>query len=364
MSQEQRRKVTTITTTRTAYGASSNRSAFGYWIPLAITLTAATVALGAWIWSERDGDEEHESETEQYYASTSKPPARRDDGISGAAVAAGAAGLGAAAGYAGMSGGLPPGPGPAGPQQPAAPGSFQPQPPVQGGFQGPPPAGAASDFYRQDNQSRAMSTGVTTTQQEESTFFGRMSNAVGSNTWAGKSIAAAGSVVGGAVSTLRGANDDGQAFSDQERWSEEADKPERTNSPRKSKGSAAKDVVVGAAAAAGAELGIKSLQRQGTAAEFYSGAVDAPRRSSVATGKRRTVAVVVSAAEKADEGLDVDMHQVSIQNSCFQTSRLTILVNTRAASSVHQSGKYQNYCSHLRARSQYSSTVTNLALRI
>lgn len=326
MSQEQRRKVTTITRTTTSYGASSNRSAFGYWIPLAITLTAATVAIGAWIWSERD-DEEHESETEQYYTSNSRPPdgrndgrnEGRNDGLSGAAVAAGAAGLGAAAGYAGMSGGLPPGPGPAGSQQPPPPGSFAPQPPVQGGFQGPPPgsmpppAGAAADFYRQDNQSRAMSTGVTNIQQEDSSFFNRMSNAVGSNTWAGKSLLAAGSVVGGAVNSLRGGADDGQAFSDQERWSEEADKPERANSPRKSKTSAAKDVAVGAAGAAGAELGIKSLQRTGTAAEFYSGEVDAPRRSSVAYGKRKTVAVVVSGAEKGDDNLDVDAHQVSLQ---------------------------------------------------
>ncbi|KAK5096395.1 hypothetical protein LTS08_007651 [Lithohypha guttulata] len=307
MREEQRRKITTITTSRTSYGASSNRSAFGYWVPLAITLTAATVALGAWIWSERDDKEESESENEHYYASTSKPSGRHDGGLSGAATAAGTAGLGAAAGYASMSGGLPPGPGPAGSQQQPPPGSFAPQPPLQGGFKGPPPgsmppgaSGEAAGFYNQENQSRAMSTGVSNTQQDDSSFLTRMTNAVGSNTWAGKSLAAAGSMVGGAVNAVRGAGDDGQAFSDQERWSEEADKPERTMSPRKS---------TGTVAGAGADVSRRGLQRTGTAAEFYSGAVDAPRRSSVASKKRRTVAVVVSAVDRVDDGLEVDAHQ-------------------------------------------------------
>src|SRR5689334_22301582 len=114
MSSEQRRSVRTIATTRTSSsdGSTNNRSALGYWIPLALTVTAATVGLAAWIWSERDDREESsESEAEQYYAAGGRPPSRpHDGGLGGAAAAAGAAGLGAAAGYASMSGGLPPGP--------------------------------------------------------------------------------------------------------------------------------------------------------------------------------------------------------------------------------------------------------------
>ena len=333
MSQEQRRKITTITTSRTSssYGASS-RSGFGYWVPLAITVTAATLALGAWIWSERTDEEESESETEQYYASANKPSGSHGGGLAGAAAAAGAAG--AAAGYVGshMSGGLPPGPGPAG-QQPPPPGSFAPQPPLQGGFQGPPPGsmpppagGEAASFFRQDGQSRAMSTGVTNTQQEETSFITRMSNAVGLSSvegagrtnsnaggWAG-TLAAAGSMVGGAVKAVRGSAEDSQGFSDQEKWSEEADKPERTTSPRKSHSSVA-GAALGAAGAVGTAEGMRGLQRRGTAAEFYSGAIDAPKRSSAAKMKRRTVAVVVSAVDKPDDGIEVDAHQVSYSNT-------------------------------------------------
>lgn len=36
---------------------STRRSALGYWIPLAVTVTVATVGLATWIWSERRDDE-------------------------------------------------------------------------------------------------------------------------------------------------------------------------------------------------------------------------------------------------------------------------------------------------------------------
>ncbi|CZR65979.1 uncharacterized protein PAC_15879 [Phialocephala subalpina] len=44
---------------RTQRGSSSRRGTFSYWIPLALTVTVATVGIVAWIWSER-GDEEDE----------------------------------------------------------------------------------------------------------------------------------------------------------------------------------------------------------------------------------------------------------------------------------------------------------------
>ena len=44
---------------RQTYGASSRRTAFGYWVPLAFTVTVATIGLAAWIWSElKDGDDD------------------------------------------------------------------------------------------------------------------------------------------------------------------------------------------------------------------------------------------------------------------------------------------------------------------
>ena len=324
MREEQRRKITTITTSKSSYGASSNRTTLGYWIPLAITVTAATVALGAWIWSERDTEEDSDAEHDKYYTNTANTQQSTQynqstygGGLSGAAAAAGAAGLGAAAGYSNTSGGMPPGPGPTG-NQPPPPGSFAPQPPLQGGFQGPPraPGGEAANFYR-DGQNRDMSTGVTTNTQQDSGFMARMSNAVGltrndasgrnnssGGGWASTGLAAAaGSVVGAAVNAVRGNNDDSQQhFSDQEKWSEEADKPDRVASPRKSAGSLAN---------AGDSSRALTLRRTGTAAEFYSGEIDAPRTSSVISRKRKTVAIVVSAVDSPTDRQEVDAHQVS-----------------------------------------------------
>ena len=44
---------------RQAYGASNSKTALGYWVPLAVTVTIATVGLVTWIWSERkDSDDD------------------------------------------------------------------------------------------------------------------------------------------------------------------------------------------------------------------------------------------------------------------------------------------------------------------
>lgn len=412
MRDEQRRKVTTITRSTVHsgahYGASrENRSAFGYWIPLALTVTAATVGLVAWVWSER-GDDESESEPEHYYANAPQPNSQRpgssygarDDmrtsgpapgGFGGdAAAAAAAAGIGAAAGYAGMSGGPPPGPGPLGPGPPQQ-GSFAPGPPTQGGFQGPPPGppmsrppgGEASSYFRETN-TRDISSGPPP--QEDQTFFGRMSHALGMTNytrggtpgrtnftgggWASDALAAAGSMVGGAVSSVVGTNENYEEqqevknvsmsgsgeqrnhFSDQEKWSEEADKPERKDSmsPRKSQQSFRDAAAVGLGAAALGSVAARESRsgsvarnsyvdargsavdqtskrgsvmdagstresfvgNQGAAAEFYSGAVEVPRRASVTTTHRKTVALVVSSLEKGDGSTEVDMHQVRL----------------------------------------------------
>lgn len=398
MQEQQRRKITTITRSNihsgSHYGASrDNRSAFGYWIPLALTVTAATVGLVAWVWSER-GDEDAESEPEHYYANApqsgnaQRPGSTygaRDDmrasqtqggGFGGdAAAAAAAAGIGAAAGYAGMHGEPPPGPGPLG-SGPPPQGGFAPGPPSHGGFQGPPPGppmarppgGEASSYFRETGtETRNIASGPPP--QQDQGFFGRMTNALGmgsitgGNTqgngggWASGALAAAGAMYEGAANyvggssenveetherrdiSMSGAGEHRNHFSDQEKWSEEADKPERkdTMSPRKSQQSLGTAAAAGLGAAAlgsmavrgsrsgstardssvdvrgstrNSYVGDRSISGPGSAAEFYSGAVEVPRRSSVTAMHRKTVTIVVSSLEKGDGSTEVDMHQV------------------------------------------------------
>lgn len=60
-------------------GGSSRRSALGYWLPLALTVTAATVGIAAWIWSERKDDE-----SDDYYSKgDDRPPAGPPSEFSG-----------------------------------------------------------------------------------------------------------------------------------------------------------------------------------------------------------------------------------------------------------------------------------------
>lgn len=37
----------------TGFSTTGNRTALGYWVPLAVTVTVATIGLAAWVWSER-----------------------------------------------------------------------------------------------------------------------------------------------------------------------------------------------------------------------------------------------------------------------------------------------------------------------
>lgn len=50
--ESQRRRVT--------YGASSQRTTLGYWVPLVLTVTVATIGLAAWVWKERGDDDDDE----------------------------------------------------------------------------------------------------------------------------------------------------------------------------------------------------------------------------------------------------------------------------------------------------------------
>lgn len=269
---------------QSSYGASGQRSTLGYWVPLALTVTAATIGLAAWIWSERKDDDEETSSDEQYNPGGVPPP-----------------------GYANMSGGLSSGPGPAGPggfQGPPMSGNPMGGPPVQGGFQGgPPPPGGG---FQESRDVRAQSTGVTQA-TEDTGLVARMSSAIGMGRapspgqaydWASRNIsagvAAAAATVGGALG-YEGSKD---RYEDHERWSEEVEQRDSVSR--------------------------RGLKRQGTADEFYSGSVSMPRSVSVSNRKRKTVAIVLSSVEHGDAGEDVGAHAVSshsetslIQHSWF-----------------------------------------------
>lgn len=243
---------------RAGYGASARRTTLGYWVPLAVTVTVATIGLAAWIWSERNDDED-ESSGDEHYSGGLPPP-----------------------GYASMSGGLPPGP-----QQgvfqggPAPPGPFGAGPPPE--FTGPP--GSEAQYARSTSMEAP----------EDSSIIGRFSGALRrapspqqSYDWASKKVAAgvaaAGAAVGGALTSIReGSPDD---FEDHERWSEEADNRDREPKP--------------------------ALKRRGTAHEFFEGQVEMPRHASISNKKRKAVAIVVSAVEHDSHGHgEVGQHAVS-----------------------------------------------------
>lgn len=149
---------------RSTYGASTRRSAWGYWVPLAVTVTAAAVGLAAWIWSERkDGDDDDD----EYYKRRSE---NRGEG--------------------------PPPPGYGG----------QGQPPYGPGPQGPP---------TEDHSIVArMSGAIRRTPSPQQIFDGASRRVVAG-------VAAAGAAVGGALSSIR--EEDKRDFEDHSRWSEEAE---------------------------------------------------------------------------------------------------------------------------------------------
>ena len=347
-----------------SFGYSGGRSTFGYWIPLALTLTAATAGVVAWIWSERQDDEEYTTE-EEHLPGGIPPP-----------------------GYASMSGGLPPGPGPSGFQGPPGsmgppsqggfqgpppgpmgpPGSFQGPPPgsfgppSQGGFQGPPSMGppaqggfrdVTSSSFQETSQNTseehtARSSGVEV--QDDTTIMGRISNVVKrapspstSYGWAtdkvAAGVAAAGAMIGGSLGAIREGSQDN--YEDHERWNEEAEIKETTE----------------------IKQGIK---RQGTSHEFFSGEVQLPKSMNVQRSNRRSIAIVVSAVERGSEwSEEVGDHAVSL-NMCSKThSLISLLVDPFSSSRTCRFDELQNLRTYLRPRAQsapfessrYRSTV-------
>lgn len=228
---------------RTRYGPAPgpSRSTLGYWVPLVLTITVATAGLVAWVWSERQEDEDED----------------RDDNY--------------------------PSDEHEGPEYPPRHRKSHDQPP---GYEAPPAHGPYTEPPYGSEGSRD-ATG------EEASFMTRMSGAIrrtpspqqffdsaGQRIAAG--VAAAGAVVGGALSSIREEDnhnrEEREGFSDHERWSEEALSRRVEAQSRES----------GAAVSANTEA-------------FNASVRSGP--SSTAAGKaraRRTIAVVVSAETSLD----------------------------------------------------------------
>ena len=167
---------------RQVYGASTRKSTFGHWIPLALTLTVATVGLVAWIWKERKESEEYDDDRKGSSGGT-RP-------VSGPGT--GGQGTG---GPSGPVGGRPPNYGNIGAEQPP---------------------------YGRGPEAQPV---------EDASMLARMSGALrrtpspqqiidGASRRVAAGVAAAGAVVGGALSSIR--EEDKRDFEDHSRWSEEA----------------------------------------------------------------------------------------------------------------------------------------------
>lgn len=217
---------------RNARPAPSRRGGLSYWIPLALTVTVATVGIVAWIWSERNDDDEDEP----------RP--------------------------------YPPGPDP-GPSRP-----YDRNP--DGSYRTGPPSYA-------DVRPGEVAYGTTQQRPEEQGWGARMSGALrrtpspqqfmeGASRSVVAGVTAAGAVVGSALSSIR--EEDKNAYKDHKTWSEEAEARAPGASPPPPSG-----------------IEMRSVSEAGVAATS---------RVPVANGRRRTVAIVVSADINEDGTMDED----------------------------------------------------------
>ena len=246
---------------RQTYGASTRRTAWGYWLPLAVTVTVATAGLVAWVWNERKDDDDDDL--------AYRPP--------------------------GQAGPPPPGPGytnappPSGYGPPPSGYGSGPPPGFQDApsrFEGPPTAEApfapGSDGRAAEEQSIAarMSGALRRTPSPQQIFDGARRNVVAG-------VTAAGAAVGGALSSITEEGKGG--YEDHSRWSEEADSQQGEPSRK------------------GPEL--RDLEGSSSSRQTTQSTIKA-------SAKRKTVAIVVSAETDYEHTEDVGYHQehaVSIQ---------------------------------------------------
>lgn len=223
---------------RQGYGSSGRRSTLGYWVPLALTVTAATVGLAAWIWSERHDDDDGDY--------------NRDGG-------------------------------PDNSRPPHPPGYSGPRPgdPADNRGPGAPPAEDASMMAR-------MSGALRRTPSPQQLFDGASRKVAAG-------VAAAGAVVGGALSSIR--EEDKGDFEDHSRWSEEAES--RNNGrgiPEAATTRAAESITAAGTITAGA------------ASTTRAPATASPRQGAT---RKKTIAIVISSESShgSSSQEDVDYHQ-------------------------------------------------------
>ena len=237
---------------RQTYGSSTRRTALGYWLPLAATVTVATVGLVAWVWSERRDDD--------------------DDDLAYRPPGPGYANVPPPSGY---------NPRPSGYSGPAP--GFQGPPP---GFERPPPAqapfGPGPDGRGAEEQSIAarMSGALRRTPSPQQIFDGARRNVVAG-------VTAAGAAVGGALSSITEEGKGG--YEDHSRWSEEAESQQGEPSRR------------------GPEL--RDLEGSMSSRQTTQSTIKA-------TGKRKAVAIVVSAETDYEHSEDAAYHQEHAVSVC------------------------------------------------
>lgn len=219
--------------------SGSRRTTLGYWVPLALTVTLATAGIAAWIWSEREQDDSSSDDADLSYGEDKENAA-------------------------------------------------------------PPSQGPDRRGYPGDGSSYSQSQGVA----EEGTFMSRMSDVIRrtpspqqmfdiASRRVVSGVAAAGAVVGGALSSIR--EEEKDDYADHSRWSEEAVLRRNVEAQSAESSSAVAAHTDAFAASARGAAGSQSL-RPGA--------------------RRRTVAVVISAAalegfhEEDDGSLSIE-HAVS-----------------------------------------------------
>ncbi|TVY94235.1 hypothetical protein LAWI1_G002268 [Lachnellula willkommii] len=243
-------------TRRTQTSSSSRRGTFSYWLPLALTVTVATVGIAAWIWSERGDDDEEDGDFPPGSNPYDRPVyGRNPDG----SVRTG----------------------------PPSYADVRPGEVAYGTVGQPRPEESQSYVAR-------MSGALRRTPSPQQMFDGVSRSVVGG-------VAAAGAVVGSALSSIR--EEDRNAYKDHRTWSEEVE---------------SRDPAAGAGPGA---VDVRSTNLPGVAP------------SARGSGKRKTVAIVVSADTTLDDMDDEEgFHEhASIlsylpQNTDFSKIRLFVLI--------------------------------------
>ena len=312
------------------FSGPSNRTTFGYWVPLIITVTAATAGVAAWIWSERTSNEDEEffGEYQDQY-----PP--------------------------------PPGPfqGPSGSFPGPFPGEIPPpEAGVAGGLQEKPPEYRGQYETNEYGETSSFSQGVVRddfplphdrqVNEEQEGFMAQWRRRTLSPQQlldgASKRVAAGVAAMGRGLSSIteedREAGRGEEVFSDHERWSEEAESLERGSEARDAAGAG-----LGAAGAAVASGALGGRPREGP----EDMVAQHGKLPSAGRGRKRTIAVVVSAVQKGDDN-DTDDSTYRVQHAVS----LSLHLNSW---NLPANEKYQSLLSHLIGHA-HSSTIHLLIL--